>query len=159
LRIAIAGDLATNWSDADGDSLALTNGISSTNGASVSYDASYVYYSNTNDVADEIDYTVGDGQGGTASGVIYLTMAAGTAPSLASPATDGNGHPTFSGHGIPGYTYGVESSTVSPTGPWVNAGTTTVGGDGSWSFTDTAQTNPGTIFYRLYYPYSATPPQ
>jgi len=35
----------------------------------------------------------------------------------------------------------------------------TAGADGSWSFTDTTKTNPSSIFYRLYYPYSATPPQ
>ena len=62
LIIPIAGNLATYWSDADGDPLALTGGISSTNGAAVSYDSSYVYYTNANDVADEIDYTIGDGQ-------------------------------------------------------------------------------------------------
>jgi hypothetical protein len=46
----------------------------------------------------------------------------------------------------------------SPT--WVEAGTTTTNGTGSWSFTDTSKTNPPTIFYRVYYPNNpSSPPQ
>jgi hypothetical protein len=160
LKIAIAGDLATSWSDADGDPEALSGGISSTNGATVSYDGNFVYYSNPNNVADQINYTISDGQSGTAAGIINVVVTSATAPNIASPVVDGNGHPTFSGHGIPGYVYGVESAS-NLGGPWINAdsGQITVGGDGTWNFTDTTQINPGTIFYRLYYPYSATPPQ
>jgi len=85
---------------------------------------------------------------------------ASTAPGISNPAVNGSGHPTFSGHGIPGYTYGVESSTASVSGPWSEAGTVLVGGDGSWSFTDANQSNPPMIFYRLYYPDNpGNPPQ
>ena len=93
------------------------------------------------------------------NGIVYLEAVAGAGPSISGPAVDGNGHPTFSGAGIPGYTYGVESA-ASLSGPWINAGTVTVGSTGAWSFTDASQNNPATIFYRLYYPYSAgSPPQ
>jgi len=67
LNILVPGSLSTNWSDVDGDPPALTGGISSTNGASVSYDSTYVHYTNANDVADAIDYTIGDGFGGIAA--------------------------------------------------------------------------------------------
>ncbi|HVM46536.1 MAG TPA: autotransporter-associated beta strand repeat-containing protein [Candidatus Acidoferrum sp.] len=82
------------------------------------------------------------------------------APAISNPAVNGSGNPSFGGFGIPGYTYGVERAT-SLAGPWVNAdtGQTTVGSDGKWTFTDTTLTNPSIVFYRLYYPYSATPPQ
>ena len=73
-----------------------------------------------------------------------LIPAGGRADVLAGPIT----------------TYGVERAT-SLAGPWVNAdtGQTTVASDGKWTFTDTTLTNPSLVFYRLYYPSSATPPQ
>jgi autotransporter-associated beta strand protein len=160
LKTAIAGDLATNWSDVDGDPISMTGAISSTNGAAVTYDASYVYYSNSNNVADEIDYTVSDGQGGTASGVINLTVISGASQSFQSSTTDVNSHPVLTGNGIPGYTYGVEKSD-NVSGPWTNAAPVTVDNKGGWNFTDTnATVPPDAVFYRLYWPYDVgNPPQ
>ncbi|HAO79775.1 MAG TPA: hypothetical protein DCQ92_12530 [Verrucomicrobia subdivision 3 bacterium] len=115
---------------------------------------------------------LGGGQffvGSTGNSLVVLFKSAvsvgGAGGSISNPTVDGSGHPALSGHGIPGYIYGVESSTTGVTGPWVNAGpdeassTVTTSGDGTWSFTDANQTNPPLIFYRLYYPYSVTPPQ
>jgi hypothetical protein len=136
------------------------SGVSATsvNGTNLTSDASYIYYNGLVTSADSFTYTITDGYL-TTTGTVYLEPVAATAPSIGNPTTDGNGHPTFSGSGIPGYTYGVESAT-SVSGPWSNAGTATVGTDGSWSFTDSSQTSPPIIFYRLYYPYSAgSPPQ
>lgn len=147
------------WSDPDGDSVSFS-GVSATsvNGTNLTSDASYIYYNGLVTSADSFTYTITDGYL-TTTGTVYLEPVAATAPSIGNPTTDGNGHPTFSGSGIPGYTYGVESAT-SVSGPWSNAGTATVGTDGSWSFTDSSQTSPPIIFYRLYYPYSAgSPPQ
>jgi autotransporter-associated beta strand protein len=91
-------------------------------------------------------------------------------PIISSPAVNGSGNPTFSGTAASGLTvYGVESTTsLTGTPKWIEAtnvttltapGVTT-GSDGSWSFTDANQTNPPTIFYRLYYPDSpGSPPQ
>jgi autotransporter-associated beta strand protein len=95
--------------------------------------------------------------------VVYYKPAtstvSGTGPSIGSPSVNGNGNPSFSGFGIPTYMYGVESAT-SLTGPWIEAGNTTAGSNGSWSFTDLTQTNPSTIFYRIYYPDNpSNPPQ
>jgi hypothetical protein len=79
--------------------------------------------------------------------------AGGMGGSISNPGMNGNRNPTFSGFGIPGYTYGVESETNLITGPWIEAGTVMAGtNNGSWSFTDTNQNNPPTIYYRLYYP-------
>lgn len=93
--------------------------------------------------------------------VLFKTSGslAGQGPTISSPATDGSGHPTFAGFGIPGYVYGVESAT-SLGGPWTEAGNVTASGTGSWSFTDSNVVNPPIIFYRLYYPDNpGNPPQ
>jgi hypothetical protein len=150
---------AAGWSDPDGDGVTLSSVTSpSANGTNVTSDGTFIYYNGPVTAEDHFTYTVTDGTL-TANGTVYLEAVAGTAPSISNSAVNGSGHPTFSGSGIPGYTYGVERAT-SLSGPWVNAGTVTAGANGSWSFTDASQTNPGTIFYRLYYPYSAgSPPQ
>src|SRR5262249_35827129 len=141
-----------NWSDADGDTVTLSGPISSTNGATVSYDSNFVYYTNAINVADQINYTVSDGQGGTTNGVINVVVLF-SLPPVANPSLDGNGHPTLSCTGIHGYVLGLQYAP-DISGPWVNAGSVTVDGFGNWSFTDTNQTNPGNLFYRIYYPYS-----
>jgi autotransporter-associated beta strand protein len=158
-KIAIS-DLkaAAGWSDPDGDAVALSSvALLSFNGASVTSDGTYVYYNGPVTAEDHFAYTVTDGTL-TTSGTVYLEAVAGAGGSIQNTTADDNGHPTFSGSGIPGYQYGVESSTVGVSGPWINAGTVTVGSNGSWSFTDVGQVNPPLIFYRLYYPYSANNP-
>lgn len=102
---------------------------------------------------------------GTTGGslVLYFKPAgatvAGAGASIAGAMVNGSGNPMFSGNGIPGYIYGVESAT-SLTGPWTEAGTATAASNGAISFTDLTQTNPPTIFYRLYYPDNpGNPPQ
>jgi hypothetical protein len=157
-KIAIT-NLATqaNWSDPDGDTVSLSSVANSFNGVSVTKDSNYVYYNGPVTNEDHFTYFVTDGTL-TASGTVYLEPMAATAPSVAPGGIVG-GHPTLSGSGIPGYIYGVESKT-NLSNPWGNAGTTTVAPNGAWNFTDTNVVNPPTIFYRLYYPYSAgSPPQ
>jgi hypothetical protein len=151
---------AAGWGDPDGDAVTL-NGVASLsfNGTNVTSDGTFIYYNGQVTAEDYFTYTVTDPYGATAVGTVYLEAVAGAGTIQNNPATDGDGHPTFSGSGIPGYTYGVESAG-SLSGPWVNAGTVKAGDNGSWSFTDASQTNPPLIFYRLYYPYSAdNPPQ
>jgi hypothetical protein len=81
---------------------------------------------------------------------------------ISGPAVNGSGNPTFSGTGASvNCVYGVESTTsLSGIPVWIEAGTTTTDGSGAWSFTDIGQTNPPTIFYRLYNPDDpGSPPQ
>ena len=157
-KIAIS-DLKTaaGWSDSDGDTVMLSSVAAlSANGTSVTTDGTFVYYNGPVVAEDHFTYTVTDPYGATAVGTVYLEAVTGV---IQNPSLDVNGHPTFGGSGVPNYIYGVESAP-SLTGPWVNAGTVTTEGDGSWSFTDASQTNPTTEFYRLYAPYSAdNPPQ
>ncbi|MGA2786217.1 MAG: pectinesterase family protein, partial [Verrucomicrobiota bacterium] len=152
LNIPITGNLATNWSDADGDPIALTGVISSTNAAAVSYDSSHVYYTNANDVADQINYTVGDGQAAT-PGIINVVVGPPPTNSIAGTAVNGNGSVTLRFVGVPGYTYLVEATLdLAPPVVWTPVSTNTAGSiDGTWQFTDTDATNHTQRFYRSLY--------
>jgi autotransporter-associated beta strand protein len=134
LKIAIAGDLATYWSDADADPVSLTGGISSTNGATVSYDSAFVYYLNPNDVADQINYTITDGQGGTNSGIIDITITSGTSVGGSQAVTVSGNSATVTFAGIPGYQYQVQRSTNLL--DWVSLVTTNAPANGVFKFTD-----------------------
>jgi len=75
LTILIA-NLATNWSDLDGDPLTLTGvDATSTNGGTVAFDSTNIYYSDTNNLTDQFGYTISDGQGGTAQEIVTVRMA------------------------------------------------------------------------------------
>jgi hypothetical protein len=52
--------LATHWSDPDGDPVVFTGVSGSTNGAAVGADNNFIYYTNFNNVVDDITYTVSD---------------------------------------------------------------------------------------------------
>ena len=152
LNITIAGDLSTYWSDVDGDPLALTGAISSTNGASVSYDSSYVYYANANDVTDEIDYTVGDGFGGITPGIINVLVGPPPTNSVAGVVVNGNGSATLSFVGVANYTYQVEATTnLVPPVVWTTISTNVADINGQWQITDLQATNYPIQFYRSVY--------
>ena len=54
-------NLASNWSDADGDPVVLSDvDDTSTNGVAVSFDSHSIYYTNANNVADAFSYIVQD---------------------------------------------------------------------------------------------------
>ncbi|MGA2870729.1 MAG: hypothetical protein ABSF34_16400 [Verrucomicrobiota bacterium] len=163
LKISITNLLAT-YSTPGGPFPLTLAGVDATsvNGVSITTDANYIYYNYTgaSTAPDSFHYTVSDGYL-SATNIINVTVASlsATGPSISSPSENGNGNPTFSGNGIPGYVYGVESET-SLSGPWAEAGNVTVGATGSWSFTDPNKVNPPMIFYRLYYPDNpGNPPQ
>ncbi len=134
LKIAIAGGLSTYWSDADGDSVALTNAISSTNGATVSYDSDFVYYSSPNDVADQINYTIGDGQGGTGSGVINITVDTSSSVGGGQAVTLTGNSATVTFAGIPDSHYQVQRSTNLL--DWVTIYMTNAPSNGVFKYTD-----------------------
>jgi hypothetical protein len=145
LTIALT-NLATNWSDPDGDPLSLA-GVSSpsTNGAGVTQDSASVYYRNPNDVTDRFEYTISDGQGGTNNGSVTVRVAR-QAISV-NPATV-NGRVTLDFSGIPGSVYWVEAATnLTPPVPWIPLSTNTADTNGGWQFTDSQVTN----FIQRYY--------
>ena len=152
LKIVIAGDLATNWSDVDGDPLALTGPISSTNGAAVNYDSTYVYYTNANNVADVINYTAGDGFGGNTPGIINVLVGPPPTNSVAGAVVNSDGSVTLSFVGVPDYTYQVEvTADLTPPAVWTTISTNTADVSGLWQFTDTQATNYPQGFYRSVY--------
>jgi len=151
LKIAIA---ALGWTDADGDALSFTT-ISSTNGATITYDANFIYYTDPNNVGDEIDYTISDGNGGTASNFITVLINAASTNqtvNIVSQTLNGDGSITLQFAGIPFYTYWVEATTNLVTPVWVPISTNTAGPNGQWSFTDTNATNYPSRFYRTQKP-------
>jgi autotransporter-associated beta strand protein len=154
LKIAIAGDLSTYWSDADGDPVALTGAISSTNGATVSYDSNFVYYSNPNDVADQINYMIGDGQGGSNSGVINITVSTGTSAGGSQPVTVTGNSATVTFAGIPNSSYEIQRSTNLSV--WVTIYTTNVPSNGVFQYTDNFSDLGGIAPPEAYYR-TATP--
>jgi len=107
---------------------------------------------------------LGSGQffvGNTGTSLVLVFVPTGNdVGSIINPAINGSGNPTLSGSGgIPGYMYGVESAPTVK-GPWSEAGNVTPAANGSWSFTDSSQHNPITIFYRVYFPDNpSNPPQ
>ena len=152
LNILITGNLSTYWSDADGDPLGLAGGISSTNGASVSYDSTYVHYTNANNVADQINYTVSD-TFTTTPGVITVIVTPPPTNSVAGTVVNGNGSVTLSFVGVPNYTYQVEATLdLTPPAVWLPVSTNTADIiNGTWQFTDTQATNYIQRFYRSVY--------
>jgi hypothetical protein len=153
LKIAITGGLSTYWSDADGDSLALTGGISSTNGATVSYDSDYVYYSNPNDVADQINYGVSDGLS-TNYGVINITVNTDTSVGGGQAVTVSGNSATVTFAGIPTYQYEIQRSTNLL--DWVTLVTTNAPSNGVFQYTDNfsdlGYVAPSAAYYRTANP-------
>lgn len=149
LQLAIA-DLATNWSDPDGDPLALTGVNDSTNGAAVSYDTANIYYRNTNDVTDQFAYAIGDGYGGTATGAVDILIAPGsTGVTITGMAINGDGSAALNFKGVPRHTYWLEAATnLAPPVVWESIATNTADSNGRWQVTDLQATNHSQRFYR-----------
>ena len=145
LTIPIA-NLATNWSDPDANPLTLASvDTTSTNGGAVTYDSTNIYYSDANNVTDQFGYTISDGQGGMAQGIVTVLIA----QQNISGWTFSNGSLTLNFAGIPNDTYWVEVATnlASPT-IWTTISTNVAGSNGQWQFTDTQTTNFPRRFYR-----------
>jgi hypothetical protein len=151
LSIAIA-DLATNWSDADGDPVALAGVSVSTNGITLTNNGVALVYYNTNNVADQFACTISDGFGGTNFQTVTIAPApqAMPAPRITQVVTGADGAVTLSLHGAPGYAFILEATTnlVAP-GSWLSLATNTPGTNGVWQFSDTQATNFTQRFYRL----------
>ena len=165
LEIALT-DIATNWTDADGDPVELTAvNLTSTNGASVypvgmttNLDGSYVItntaylgYVPTADVADQLSYSVSDGQGGTNIGYINIVVVSSVTGTNSITSITGGNPNGLTAYGIPGFTYITERSTNLT--DWVEISTNTAATNGvisvSDSFSDLGGSAPSSAFYRL----------
>jgi autotransporter-associated beta strand protein len=158
LTIPIAS-LLTNATDADGDALALVSvSANSTNGASVTTDATSVLYvpmdPNAN-VADSFDYTVVDSFGAASTGTVQVVLLSNSVPvTISGPLMLGNGSLQLNFIGTPGFTYLIEATAdLKPPVTWAILGTNAADTlTGSFSFTDQSATNYSSRFYRTSIP-------
>jgi hypothetical protein len=148
-------DLATNWSDADGDPITLVSVNTSTNGSAVSFGSKYIYYSDTNMVSDQFTYVISDGQGGTGIGIVNLletSIDTNRTLNITSITRNNDGSMTVGFAGIPDYTYWVEATTNLTIPAWEVISTNVAGSNGLWEITDTNAANYSMRFYRTYKP-------
>ena len=165
LEIALS-DLATNWTDADGDSVELSAiNLTSTNGVTLypmnlatNLDGSYVITNNaylgylpTADVADQISYSISDGQGGTNIGYINIVVVSSVTGTNSITSITGGNPNGLTAYGIPGFTYITERSTNLT--DWVEISTNMAATNGlinaADSFSDLGGNAPAEAFYRL----------
>jgi hypothetical protein len=166
LKVALS-QMATNWSDVDGDPVSLTSiNFTTTNGVNLqsidlatnlagSYlitNTAFLGYFNSGAVNDQFTYGISDGQGGTNMGIVNLVVSTsavtGQATGIIAP---GGGPVTVSFAGIPGYGYNVQRSTNLLV--WVTLWTTNAPSGGLFNYTDSfgdlGGIPPGSAYYRL----------
>jgi len=146
LNIAAPGVL-TNDSDADGDSLSVAGSTPPANGSLVmNLDGSFSYTPNENyNGQDTFGYTVADGNGGTDTATVFLTVAAVNDPPVAlddSYSTDEDVPLHIPASGVLGNDTDIEGdllTVVLVTGP--SSGALTLNPDGSFDYTPSADFN------------------
>jgi hypothetical protein len=145
-----AADLATNWSDADGDTVSLAAISVSTNGVTVTNLAGTLLYFDTNNVNDQFFCTITDGWGGTNFQAVNITIVLTNLPPGIASVSTSDGSVTLTLNGAPGSTYVVQTTTnlLSVNG-WTPVSTNLPGTNGVWQFTDTQATNFPIQFYRV----------
>jgi autotransporter-associated beta strand protein len=149
LKIAL-GDLATNWSDADGDAVSLVGVGISTNGVMLSTNGGFLIYNNANNVNDQFSYTIADTQGAMTNGLVNIIVNQTITGQVQSFSVI-SGSPRLAFAGIPGYGYSVQRSTNLPV--WVTIWTTNAPNNGVFNFTDNFSdlggVPPSSAYYRL----------
>jgi hypothetical protein len=152
-------NLTTNWSDPDGDPVTLASVDYSTNGADLGNDGSFIYYTNANNAADAIFYTVedvrtnppaayrpGDTQR-TATGQIILLPP----PAIVKISINGNNLVFNGAGGISNGIYYLLASTnlALPLPNWTVIVTNNFDSNGDFFFTNTLNPNTPQTFYLL----------
>ena len=144
LKIEIDGLLADYTSDPDSDSLSLAGVGDSAQGATISTNASYIFYASTNDSNDTFSYTVADGRGGTATGSIDVLVV--DSGGLSQSIVVSNGMVNVQFIGIPDDAYDVQQSTNLL--DWVTKTNFTAPANGLFLYVEPDQISPS--FYRLF---------
>jgi hypothetical protein len=149
VSIALA-DLATNWSDIDGDAVSLVDVSVSTNGITVTNNGTALIYYNSNNVADQFTCTVTDSFGDSSRQTVTIEPApSDTTPIISGVAVTGSGAITLNLSGASGSTYILESTTNLDGGTWDRIATNTLDSTGVWQFIDQDTTAFPQRFYRL----------
>ena len=151
MRIPISYVLTNFTSDADGDLTRLTNLGSSTNGTPITTNASYIFFTPTNNISESFTYTVRDFRTyrpgdtvRTASGLITISVTNATSSAVSAAAV--GGVVTINFAGVPGYAYDVERTTNLVN--WSVTLTTNAPAHGLWIFRDGTPPQPS-AYYRL----------
>jgi hypothetical protein len=153
LRLKIAwSDVTTNWSDSpDGDPVTLTSmSLVTTNLINLTTNSTFILYTNSPNVNDQITYTISDGQGGTNTGVINVVINPFVTGQLTGSITVSGSSVTVTNYGIPTFTYVTQRSTNLVN--WVSIATNTVSSNGVINVTDTFGDlggPPASAYYRL----------
>ena len=148
-------DVATNWSDVDGDTVTLAAvNLVTTNGMNVLTNSSQILYTNSANAADQISYTISDGYGGTTTGYINIVVDGSvTGTNSIANINVGGSTNAVTAYGIPGYSYILERATNLVPAIWVEVSTNTAAINGvinaTDSFDDLGSVPPGSAYYRL----------
>jgi autotransporter-associated beta strand protein len=151
LTIALT-DVATNWSDVDGDTVTLAGiNLVTTNNVDLTTNSAGIFYPNGPNVNDQFSYSISDGQGGTNVGLVNVAVVVMdvTGQATGSVLVSG-GLATVGFAGLPGYTYNVQRSTNLT--EWVTIWTTNAPDGGMFQYTDAfgdLDVAPPSAYYRL----------
>ncbi len=145
LKITIS-DLMAMAGDADsGDAVFFAGVDSGTQGATVTTNATYIFYTPANNNNDTLTYTVRDSRGGTSSATISVTVV--NQGGLAQSITYSPGGVTVVFAAIPGVTYDVERSATADFTSYTTLYTTNTPSGGIFTIVDPSPLNPSG-FYR-----------
>ena len=149
-------DVATNWSDTDGDPVTFVSlNLITTNHVNLLTNDLQILYPNSLNVNDQITYTISDGQGSTNTGIINVVVNPYvTGQQTLATLTLSNNAITTTFYGIPDYVYEVQRSTNFSSGSgWVDIATNMVGANGliqvADTFPDLGGQIPASAYYRL----------
>lgn len=138
--------------DPDGNPLTVSSvNLTTTNGITLTTNETTIFYSNQQSVTDQFSYTISDGHGGSAMGVVRIENI-GAPPSAeftSSPSVNGNSV-TLNFTATPGWTYYLDRSTNLPN--WTTIWTNTAPPSGVFEYTDTFEDlggQPASAFYRV----------
>ena len=140
--------LATGWSDVDGDTVSLASVITSTNGVTVTNNGSgLLSYFNSNNVPDQFDCIITDGFGGTNYQAVNISVVF---PGITAMPGQNSSGIVMSLTGVAGQTYVLQTTTnlMWPV-VWLPVATNTLVTTNVWQFTDPGYANYPQRFYRL----------
>jgi DNA/RNA endonuclease G (NUC1) len=153
LTIPISIMLA-NDTDVDADTLMLS-GLSeaSTNGALMDHDDFFIFYTpavTNGNVPDQFTYTVSDGRGGTATGIVTVRVVH---PLNLTGSLNGGSFMLTAAEGVAGATYWLQSATnLTMPNSWVTIVTNVPTTNGPLQFIDPVALNDLMRFYRTVTP-------
>ena len=115
--------------------------------------ATFIGYTNSPNVNDQISYAIADGQGGTNIGYINIVIQSSvTGTNSITGITTGSTN-MVNAYGLPGYNYILERSTNLAPAVWIDVSTNTAATNGvinaADTFWDLGGVPPSSAFYQL----------